>query len=52
MNNILKYGVGLAALGISVYVVGMAWKKSQAPAKKDLSNVDTGSSANMSGMYR
>ena len=52
MNNLLKWAIGLAALGISFYVVGKAWKKSQAPAKKDLSNVDTGSSANMSGMYR
>ena len=29
MNNILKYGLGLAALGVTVYVAGRAWKKSQ-----------------------
>jgi hypothetical protein len=52
MNNLLKWTIGLAALGVSVYVVGKAWKKSQAPSKKDKSNVDTGSSANMSGYYR
>jgi uncharacterized membrane protein YebE (DUF533 family) len=52
MNTLLKWGLGVAALGVTAYVVGRAWKKSQAPAKKDLSNVDTGSSASMSGMYR
>ena len=31
MNNLLKWTIGLAALGISVYGVGKAWKKSQAP---------------------
>jgi hypothetical protein len=30
MNNLLKWAIGLAALGVSVYVVGKAWKKSQA----------------------
>lgn len=29
MNQLLKYGLGLAALGVTVYVVGRAWKKSQ-----------------------
>ena len=29
MNNLLKWAIGLAALGVSVYVVGKAWKKSQ-----------------------
>jgi hypothetical protein len=29
MNNLLKYALGLVALGVSVYVVGKAWKKSQ-----------------------
>jgi hypothetical protein len=51
MNNLLKWAIGLAALGVSVYVVGKAWKKSQSSGKNG-SNVDTGSSANMSGMYR
>ena len=30
MNNLLKWGLGLAALGVTVYVAGRAWKKSQA----------------------
>jgi hypothetical protein len=29
MNNLLKYGIGLAALGLTVYVAGVAWKRSQ-----------------------
>ena len=29
MNQLLKYGLGLAALAVTVYVVGRAWKKSQ-----------------------
>lgn len=29
MNNLLKWGLGLAALGVTVYVAGRAWKKSQ-----------------------
>jgi hypothetical protein len=29
MNNTLKWGLGLAALGVTVYVAGRAWKKSQ-----------------------
>lgn len=29
MNNVVKYGIGLLALGVSVYVVGIAWKRSQ-----------------------
>jgi hypothetical protein len=29
MNNLLKWGLGLAALGLTVYVAGRAWKKSQ-----------------------
>jgi hypothetical protein len=29
MNNLLKWGLGLAALGVTVYVVGRAWKSSQ-----------------------
>lgn len=29
MNNLLKWGLGLAALGLTVYVVGRAWKSSQ-----------------------
>ena len=29
MNTLLKYGLGLAALGVTAYVVGRAWKKSQ-----------------------
>jgi len=29
MNNLLKYGIGLLALGVTVYVVGVAWKRSQ-----------------------
>jgi hypothetical protein len=34
MNNLLKWGLGLAALGVTVYVAGRAWKKSQ-ENKKD-----------------
>lgn len=49
MNNLLKWGLGLAALAVTAYVVGRAWKKSQNGTRKDVSNVDTGSSANMSG---
>ncbi len=33
MNNLLKWGLGLAALGVTVYVAGRAWKKSQANSK-------------------
>jgi len=33
MNQLLKYGLGLAALGVTVYVVGRAWKKSQTNSK-------------------
>jgi hypothetical protein len=29
MNNVVKYGIGLLALGVTVYVVGVAWKRSQ-----------------------
>jgi hypothetical protein len=29
MNNLLKYGIGLAALGLTIYVAGLAWKRSQ-----------------------
>lgn len=29
MNNVVKYGVGLLALGVTVYVVGVAWRRSQ-----------------------
>jgi membrane protease subunit (stomatin/prohibitin family) len=29
MNTLLKWGVGVAALGVTAYVVGRAWKKSQ-----------------------
>jgi hypothetical protein len=29
MNNLLKWTIGLAALGITVYVVGRTWKRSQ-----------------------
>lgn len=29
MNNILKYGIGLLGLAVTVYVVGVAWKRSQ-----------------------
>lgn len=29
MNNLLKYGIGLAALGLTVYVAGVAWRRSQ-----------------------
>lgn len=33
MNNLLKWGLGLAALGVTVYVAGRAWKKSQDNSK-------------------
>jgi len=33
MNNLLKYGIGLAALGLTVYVAGVAWKRSQKNGK-------------------
>lgn len=49
MSNLVKWGLGLVALGVTAYVVGRAWKKSQSNGSKDISNVDTGSSANMSG---
>lgn len=29
MNNVVKYGVGLLALGVTVYVAGVAWRRSQ-----------------------
>jgi hypothetical protein len=29
MNKLLKMGIGLAALGLTVYVAGVAWKRSQ-----------------------
>jgi hypothetical protein len=29
MNTLLKWGLGVAALGVTAYVVGRAWKKSQ-----------------------
>jgi hypothetical protein len=29
MNKLLKMGIGLAALGVTVYVAGVAWKRSQ-----------------------
>lgn len=30
-NNLLTWVLGVAALGVTVYVVGRAWKASQAP---------------------
>ena len=33
MNNLLKYGIGLAALGLTVYVAGVAWNRSQKNGK-------------------
>lgn len=38
MNNLLKYGIGLAALGLTVYVAGVAWRRSQ----KNNKNGDAG----------
>ena len=35
MNNLLKYGIGLAALGLTIYVAGVAWKRSQ--SRKNIS---------------
>jgi hypothetical protein len=32
MNNVVKYGVGLAALGVAIYLVTKARKKSQSGA--------------------
>lgn len=29
MNNAVKYGIGLLGLAVTVYVVGVAWKRSQ-----------------------
>jgi len=29
MNNAVKYGIGLLGLAVTVYVVGIAWKRSQ-----------------------
>jgi hypothetical protein len=29
MKNALKWGIGLAALGLTVWVVSKAWKKGQ-----------------------
>jgi hypothetical protein len=47
MNNLLKYGLGLVALGVSVYVVGRAWKKSQRNGM-----LKAQGTTNMSGMPR
>jgi hypothetical protein len=47
MNNLLKYALGLVALGVSVYVVGKAWKKSQRNGMASRQ-----ASTNMSGMPR
>lgn len=33
MNKLLKMGIGLAALGLTVYVAGVAWKRSQKNGK-------------------
>lgn len=35
MNNLLKYGIGLAALGLTVYVAGVAWRRSQKNNNKE-----------------
>lgn len=29
MNNVVKYGIGLLGLAVTVYVVGVAWRRSQ-----------------------
>ena len=29
MNNAVKYGIGLLGLAVTVYVVGIAWRRSQ-----------------------
>ena len=29
MNNVVKYGIGLVGLAVTVYVVGIAWRRSQ-----------------------
>ncbi len=29
MNNVVKYGIGLVGLAVTVYIVGVAWKRSQ-----------------------
>jgi hypothetical protein len=34
-NQLVKYAIGLAALGITVYVVSLAWKRGQKDKKKD-----------------
>ena len=33
MNKLLKMGIGLAAIGLTVYVAGVAWKRSQKNGK-------------------
>ena len=40
-NNLLTWVLGVAALGVTVYVVGRAWKASQAPKGVKLTATDS-----------
>ena len=53
MNKLLKMGIGLAALGLTVYVAGVAWKRSQTNKTRtaSVSKGDGGSSIAFDGVY-